>query len=61
MMAARWRSPWTTVAQHAEAQLEPMDDDGGAGAGSRQNFGSVTAQGKKTPGLGLRGGARELK
>jgi hypothetical protein len=55
MTAARWRSPWTTVAQHAEAQLESMDDDGGAGAGSRQNFGSVTAQGKKNSRVRVKG------
>jgi hypothetical protein len=50
------------VAQHAKARSGSMDDGGGAGAGSRQNFGSVTAQGKKkTLGLVLRGSTWELK
>jgi hypothetical protein len=57
MTVMRGWSPWTTATQHTEARSESTDDDGGAGAGSRRNVGSVTAQGKKTPGLGLRGGA----
>jgi hypothetical protein len=43
------------VAQHAEVQLESMDDDGGAGVGSRQNFGSIMAQGKKNSRVRVKG------
>jgi hypothetical protein len=34
-MVTRWRSPWTMMTQHAEAQSESTDDGGGAGVGSR--------------------------
>jgi hypothetical protein len=61
MTAMRWRSPRTTTTQHAEARSESTDDGGSVGASSRQIFGSVMAHGKKTLGLGLRGGAWELK
>jgi hypothetical protein len=44
-----------TAAQHAEAQSESMDDDGGAGVGSGQNFGSVMAQGKKNSEVRVKG------
>jgi hypothetical protein len=33
--------------QHTKARLKSIDHGGCVGAGSRQNFGSVTAQGKK--------------
>jgi hypothetical protein len=44
-----------TMAQHTEARLESMIDGGGAGVGSRQNFGSVTAQGKKNSSIRVKG------
>jgi hypothetical protein len=48
-------SPWTMVAQHMEAQSESTDDSGSSGVGSRQNFGSITAQGKENSGVRVKG------
>jgi hypothetical protein len=48
-------SPRMMVAQHAEARSEPIDDGGGAGEGSRQNFGSVIAQGNKNSEVRIKG------